>query len=229
MNTTTCTVTFGEDGVLVINGAQTLQKYQQIRYGKDAPMEGCFFAFDKQQFEEGYEQIKHLLGENEKIVSVGHGTGMFGVRKYVDRVFDFYDNKNKLIREECDPQEVYYYEWNNYETCYTIDDEKAIKIIIDIWGVEVAKTIKRICDAQTIDQILMYDLERKIKLYYINDGKPTVPRTVWLNEQGLAYTMVECRLFPVYQACGKQYKMGKKFANVTAYYDGKKLYHFHIE
>lgn len=225
---TTCTATFGEDGILEITGAKTLEKYQQLKYENHAPMEGCFFAFNKQQYEEGYEKIKHLLSEGEKIVSVGN-TGLFGKRECVDRYFDFYDNKNKLIREECDPQEVYYDEWNNHEICYTHDDEEAIKIIIDIWGVEVAKTIKRICGAQTVEQIIMYNLERKIKLYYINDGKPTVPRNVWLDEQGLAYTMVVGRLLPVYQSCGKQYKMGKKFANMTAYYNGKKLYKFHME
>lgn len=228
METTKCTFTLGEEGNLKIKGAKTLETYQQLKYENHAPMEGCFFAFSNERFNEGYEKIKHLLGENEKIVCVDN-IGLFGKRECVDKFFDFYHNKNKLIKEQCDPQEVYYYEWNNHEICYAHDDEEVIQIIIDIWGVEVAKTIKRICGAQTVEQILMYNWERKIKLYYINDGKPTVPRNVWLNEQGLAYTMVECRLFPVYQACGKQYKMGKKFANMTAHYDGKKLYKFHIE
>ncbi len=148
---TTCTATFGEDGILEITGAKTLEKYQQLKYENHAPMEGCFFAFNKQQYEEGYEEIKHLLSEGEKIVSVGD-TGLFGKRECVDRYFDFYDNKNKLIREQCDPQEVYYYEWNNHEICYANDDEEAIKIIIDIWGEEVAKTIKRIYAAQTVNK-----------------------------------------------------------------------------
>ncbi len=230
METTKCTFTLGEEGNLKIEGAKTLETYKKLKYETHAPMEGCFFAFSDEQFNEGYEQIKHLLGENEKIVSVGNGTGLYGIRKYINRFFDFYNNKEKLIREQCDPQEVYYYEWNNHETCITYDDEEAIKIIIDVWGTEVAKTIKRRYATQTVDQILMYNLEKKIKgLHYINDGNPTTPRTVWFDEKGLAYTMVECHLFPVYQSCGKQYEMNKKFANLTAYYDGKKLYKFHME
>ncbi len=229
METTTC-VTIKENGTLKIEGAKTLGTYQKLRYENEAPMEGCFFAFSNEQFKEGYEQIKHLLGENERIVSVGNGTGLYGIRKYINRFFDFYNNKEKLIREQCDPQEVYYYEWNNYEVCITGDDEKAIKIIIDIWGEEVAKTIKRIYAAQTVDQILMYDLEKKIKgLHYNNKNNiATQPTNVWFDEKGLAYTMIDARLLPVYRANSKQY-MNKKFADMTARYDGKKLYHFYKE
>ena len=226
---TTC-IAIKENGTLKIEGAKTLKNYQQLRYENHAPMEGCFFAFSRQQFEEGFEKIKHLLGEDEKIVSVGNGTGLYGKRECVERLFDFYNNKDKLIREQCDPQEVYYYEWNNYEICYANDDEAAIKIIISIWGADVAKTIKRIYAVQTVDQILMYEMEKKIKgLYYNNDGNPTTPRTVWVDDNGRAYTMIDARLIPVYRACGKQYTMNKKFANLTAYYDGKKLYKFHME
>ncbi len=227
---TTCTAMIKENGTLKIEGAKTLGTYHKLFYENHPPMEGCFFAFSRQQFEEGYEQIKHLLGENEKIVSVGNGSGLYGKREYIDRFFDFYNDKNKLIREQCDPQEVYYDEYNNYEVCYTLDDEKAIKIIIDIWGADVAKTIHRINDALTVDQILMYNLEKKIKmLHYKNKNSiATQPKNVWFDEKGLAYTIVDACLKPVYQANSKQY-MNKKFANLTAYYDGKKLYKFHIE
>lgn len=230
MKTTTCTAMITKNGTLKIEGAKTLGTYHRLFYENHPPMEGCFFAFNDKQFEEGYEQIKHLLGENEKIVSVGNGSGLYGKREYIDRFFDFYNDKNKLIREQCDPQEVYYYEWNDHEVCYSHDDEDVIKIIIDIWGADVAKTIKRRYATQTVDQILMYNLEKNIKgLHYINNGKPTTPRYVWIDPNGRAYTMIDARLLPVYQACGKQYTMNKKFADMTACYDGKKLYKFHIE
>ena len=102
--------------------------------------------------------------------------------------------------------------------------------IIGIWGVTVAKKIDRINDALTVDQLMLYKAERKIKgLHYLNDGKPVTPRVVWLDENGFATTIVDGLLKTVYQSCGKQYKMSRKFANLTAYYDGKTLSKFHLE
>lgn len=48
------------------------------------------------------------------------------------------------IKNECDPQEVYCYEYNNHECCIAFDgDIEAIRLVAGIWGVETAKTIKR--------------------------------------------------------------------------------------
>jgi len=48
------------------------------------------------------------------------------------------------IFHECDPQEVYCYEYNNHECCIAFDgDIEAIRLVAGIWGVETAKTIKR--------------------------------------------------------------------------------------
>ena len=58
-------------------------------------------------------------------------------------MYKFYKGQNKRIAAECNPQDVYNYEWDNYECMITYDDEDAIKIIVDLFGVDAAKTVKR--------------------------------------------------------------------------------------
>lgn len=54
----------------------------------------------------------------------------------------FADEIHKQQAAECDPQEVYIYEYNNCECQYT-DDGAAYRIIVDIFGDEIANQIKR--------------------------------------------------------------------------------------
>lgn len=49
---------------------------------------------------------------------------------------------HKQQAAECDPQEVYFYEYNNHE-CQYHDDTHAYAIIVDIFGEDIAKQIKR--------------------------------------------------------------------------------------
>ena len=84
---TTCTVTYMENRTLKIEGAKTLRTYTRLQYETDAPLEGCFYAFDTKQYKEGYESIKHLLDENEKIVSVGGRFGTFRQTRIPRQVF----------------------------------------------------------------------------------------------------------------------------------------------
>lgn len=61
-----------------------------------------------------------------------------------ERLFKFYEDMEARIKSECDPQEVYCYEYNNHECCIAFDgDIEAIRLVARIWGVETAKTIKR--------------------------------------------------------------------------------------
>ena len=59
--------------------------------------------------------------------------------------FKFYDDSRAAIPKECDPQEVYFYEYNNHECMIAWDgDKEAYDLIVGYWGEEVAKTIERL-------------------------------------------------------------------------------------
>ena len=72
------------------------------------------------------------------------------MKKYLDRLHEYDDR----IKEDCDPQEVYCWEYNNHESFLSWDgDMGAIQVIIDIWGADVAKTIKRRSVCYSIDEL----------------------------------------------------------------------------
>lgn len=59
---------------------------------------------------------------------------------------------NKQIASECDPQEVYFCEYNDCECMYScIGDEDAIKLVADLFGVEIAKSIVRFSDLYNLN------------------------------------------------------------------------------
>lgn len=151
------------DGYLVITDAKTIDRYKEItEQQRNGKYEGIFYAFNNEQFEEGYNKVKHLLKEGEKICSFGYGG--YGVREYITKMFDFIKNADKMIAKECDPQEVYYYEYNNHECCVDWDGDKgAIKVIIDIFGADVARKIKRFRECCTIDDIIAERAKRRSK------------------------------------------------------------------
>ena len=69
--------------------------------------------------------------------------------------FNSYDEMKVLIANECDPQEVYFHEFNNFECMYAYDgDEEAIRKVIDFFGVDVAKNIKRYDVVHSIESIM---------------------------------------------------------------------------
>jgi hypothetical protein len=62
---------------------------------------------------------------------------------------------NNAIKRYCDPQEVYYQEYNNHECCYScVGDAEAIGVVLDIWGEDIARSLKRFSDCYTIDEII---------------------------------------------------------------------------
>ena len=70
---------------------------------------------------------------------------MIGTRSGIRGILEFYDKRDKQISQECDAQEVYFYEYNNHECCYGWEgDAPAYELIVDYFGEDVAKTIKRI-------------------------------------------------------------------------------------
>ena len=82
------------------------------------------------------------LEDGEKLVSLGGGC--YGTKDGADRLFKFYDEVNEKIKNECDPQEVYCYEYNNHESFYAFEgDLDAMKLVISIFGREAAQKVKR--------------------------------------------------------------------------------------
>jgi len=111
-------------------------RYTEIR-AIEPVLEECFFAFSNQQFADGKVRMNIV---DKKIVR-GFG-GLFGTQAGIDKLMGFYDVQAEQIAKECEPQDVYNYEFSNHE-CYTCDDEEAIKIVLSYFGLERTKEVKR--------------------------------------------------------------------------------------
>ncbi|NBA74560.1 hypothetical protein GOQ04_03330 [Emticicia sp. ODNR4P] len=101
-------------------------------------LKSCFFAFNEQQLQEGIKE--HNL-EGQKLYQGAHG--LIGTKEGIANYLTFYEKREERIRTECTPQDVYNYEYWNHECDYVGDDEEAVKIVISIYGNEIARTIKR--------------------------------------------------------------------------------------
>lgn len=108
-----------------------MRSYQEIK-SKDPELFECFFAFSNQQFEEG---VKNNKLEGKKILK-GIG-GLFGTQEGIAKLYSDYDEIDKEIARECDPQEVYNYEFSNHECSYTCNDREAFAIVESIFGPDV--------------------------------------------------------------------------------------------
>lgn len=124
-----------------------MSKYTQIRE-KEPELFECFFAYSKEKIEEG---IKKTGIAGKKIYS--GGGGLYGTKEGIEKLMAFYDARSEEISRECDPQEVYDFEFNNHECSYTNDDEDAIKIIVCYFGEERSKTVKRRFGYTNIDDL----------------------------------------------------------------------------
>ena len=145
------------DGFICIHNAKTLDTYEKMMYRTEPTIEdyGVFFAFNNQQFEEGYARLVKdgFIKEGDKVTR-GH-YGMFGVFSEMLRYIDWYKEKDKIVAEQCDPQEVYWFEWQNHECNIDWDgDRPAMEKVINIFGIERAKKIKRVRPLYDIDEII---------------------------------------------------------------------------
>lgn len=161
-NTTTRTangVTYYQDweqeGHIVIIDPKTTALYHQLKYDDQPPAGDYFWAFSQEQFDRAIKD-KHL--EDANIVRVSGCGGLFGTSKAIADLETYYVNQRKRISVECNPQEVYFYECNNHEYMYNWDgDEEAIKIIMQYWGEDVARTIRRVRPAYSVAEIVERD------------------------------------------------------------------------
>ncbi|MBQ0034909.1 MAG: hypothetical protein KBS77_06415 [Bacteroidales bacterium] len=137
---------WNNDGVLIMTNACTVQRYKELRDSQykmtPAEQEGIFFAFDEDGFKEGTNRINKHKQEGDVLVRCRYG--MFGFKRCIEAHHERIANIEKQIAEECDPQEVYCYEYNNHECMYDWDgDTNAYEIVEQLFGKEVAGTIRR--------------------------------------------------------------------------------------
>lgn len=146
------------EGCIEMDNPQTIARYRELcdRH-PNADECGVFFAFSDKQFEEGYARLVELrhINQGDKVCRT---STIFGTKEGIRKFYQFYEENMDVIKNECDPQEVYFYEFNNFESMISWDgDKEAIKRIINIWGEEVANTIKRHNGCYTIEAIVAED------------------------------------------------------------------------
>lgn len=122
--------------------------YQEIK-NEQPVLRECFFAFSKEQLEEGIK--KHNLEGKKIFRGVG---GLFGTEEGIKEFYGFYDKMTKRIGQECNPQEVYNYEFDNHECSYTNDDTESMMICLSYFTDEQCKTIKRRFGYSSIENLL---------------------------------------------------------------------------
>lgn len=149
--------TVNESGMFSWTGAETLNRYMELNnQHPDDSQYGVFFAFSNKQSAEGVKKLvrQGYIKEGEDGLIRSYGGGLCGISSEVERFLDFYKERKKLIAEECDPYEVYCYEYNNHESCISWDgDLEAIRLVVDYWGADVARTICRRSEYYSIESI----------------------------------------------------------------------------
>lgn len=223
------------DGMLNYKNAKTLKRYHELVHERmyvDTKKFDVFFAFSKEQFEEGLKSIRPLA-DGEKLVRIGGGG--FGTKDGAKRLFEFYESIDEKIKSECDPQEVYVYEYNNYECCIAWDgDLEAIKIVLSLFGEEAARNIKRYNATMTVDNLIRKPI-KVAGLYFDCDGEKKTPSNVWFSDIksevsrfGLCHCTWNCTLYTVCLPNGEPYR-NEDLAGLTASYDDGTIFNYRKE
>ena len=103
--------------------------------------------------------------------------------------YNAFDKMFSLAAQECDPQEVYFYEFNNHECMYAFDgDDEAMELVIKIFGVEKAKQVNRVDPGHKIEtlmiphwvrsELMMLDRLQRDCDYYLGYGNRS-PKVLW--------------------------------------------------
>ena len=105
-----------------------------------------FFAFNQQQFEEGLEKFNAT--KNDLIAIPGGG---FILKKDNKRFLDLFTRRSEELQKYIDSdvdgsgfvREMFYYELNNHEYCYSYDLEGILKVLyLTVKEVESDKKLK---------------------------------------------------------------------------------------
>ena len=223
------------DGVLEYKNAKTLKRYRELRDEQshvDVKKFDVFFAFSNEQFAEGLKSIRPLA-DGEKLVRIGGGG--FGTKDGAKRLFEFYESIDEKIKSECDPQEVYVYEYNNHECCISWGgDTDVIKLILALWGEDVARSIKRCNAAMTIENLVRKPI-KVAGLYFDYNGEKKQPSNVWFSDiesevsrRGLCHSMYGGELYTVFAPDGTPF-CNEALAGLSASYDGETIYNYHVD
>lgn len=146
------------DGFLVIKGEGTLKRYSELKKQMHAvsfDKIGIFAAFSNEQFKEGYDRMVKLghIKDGDKVYHLA--AGCYGTKEGFERLTTYYEGIENTIRAECDPQEVYYYEYNNFECCIAYDgDYDAMEQIILTFGEDAARNVRRLRPMIPVDEII---------------------------------------------------------------------------
>lgn len=158
MNTASIRRDFENDGILRIIGASTLvtfkKLYQELTEFRYEDF-GIFVAYTKEQFKNHYDALikEGRIREGEELVK--SSDYIFGTKAGFKKLDEYLTRVKDRIKAECDPQEVYWYEYNNGECFLSWDgDAYAIKQIIHFFGIDAARNIRRISAEYSIDELL---------------------------------------------------------------------------
>lgn len=220
-----------EGGICMLN-PQTINRYHELRAEQsnvNVHKYDVFFAFSNTQFVEGLKRIRPLE-EGERLVSIGGGG--YGTRDGVKRLFEFYEEVDTKIKAECDPQEVYFYEYNNHESMIGWDgDTEAIKIVVALWGEDVARNIERYDATMSVDNLFRKPV-KVAGLYFMYNGEKRQPSSVWFSDvesevsnKGVCHSMFDNVLYSVFTPDGEVYK-NAELAGLSANYDGESIYDY---
>lgn len=149
-----------QEGAICMRNAKTIKRYMELKEESsniDLNALGIFFAFSDQQYEEGLQDLikRGIIKSDDKIYQLPISGG-FGTKQGYKAMIAEYSKNTDKIRKECDPQEVYFYEYNNHESMLSWDgDSEALRYIFDIWGEEVARGIKRYSAVHDIEEIIL--------------------------------------------------------------------------
>lgn len=214
------------DGAIFMENAQTIKLYDQIHqetYNVSLENYDCFYAFDGKQLDEGLKRI----GKTKDQVR-NFGGGLIGTKEGLTRYLEFLDKQNERIANECDPQEVYFDEFNNHECMIAYEgDTAAIELVMDIFGNEIAKSLTRYNKLYSYEQLILRQTDIKIEGLWF-DAEPAIPPYVWFSDvNGKAYCHYNNALHPVYKGDTQFAVADKSMWGMSATYKDGKLYKWH--
>lgn len=128
----------------------SISKYLEIKK-TFPPMIECFYAFNEKQFVENRE--KAGISPDKKIYA--YNGGLYGTKNGITNYLKDIDENLARIPKECNPQQVYNFEFDNHECKHSGEDTEVIKLVVSYFGEEVAKTVKRRCAYVNIDDLFI--------------------------------------------------------------------------
>lgn len=217
------------DGAIQMENVMTLKHYHEIKeetYNVNLENYDCFYAFNREQLEEGLKRIGKTKDQIYK-----YGNGLFGTHDGYTRYMNYLEQTDERIKNECDPQEVYFYEFNNHECMIDYEgDTAAIELVMNIFGDEIAQTLTRYNKKYSYEQLKLRKTEVNITGLWF-DTEDAVPPYMWFSDtDGKAYCHYDNALRPVYNALDddKQFvAKDKSWWGMSATYKNGKLCKWH--